>query len=409
MQGNTGQYLITAADRHGITIAYADNLDHRIGEYNPAGNTITLELPLGIETATEDDFQEMVLTGRRIMYEELDHGVRYHEKAGAPDISAQDNVDGYHTSNEAIARITAYVGMSEDAQIGSAPPVSIQLGMPESGHAIYYSTTDTEMADILISGLKPGEYFHEHPELIEEAYAAFYGTSSSEWYTLYYASYYITDNFIGNYSRNVSLAQVLDDYRDGNSLSFDEFSRHTTDITDTDLALLKGLKDRFENGEFTAEAERLDLNDLIRFKRKLSQPDGGRANHLARTKVGGNFFRDAPPERLKQAFDILINDAQIIRDFMGSCIGKNYLSENARDVAKSNHTGLGTYIPALKETVGSVTALISTGELDAASRIQLERLYRQLETPLVTPSKNRVTIYENYVRGKRSDGVLLCP
>lgn len=407
MQGETGQYLISKAQEYDITISYADDLQHRIGEYSPSNNAITLELPLGIENATPAQFAEMVLTGRRVMYEELDHGVRHHERNRTRGLSAQEYADGLQTSNEAIARITAYVGMSEDAQIGSAPAFETQLGMPENGHAIYYSTTDAEMADRIIAGLAEGQHFHETPELMVEAFAAFYGTSTSEFYTLYYASAVLPDNF--DYTRNVSLAQVLDDHREGLDLRFSDFNRFANLINSPNTTLLDTLQGQFENGDFTNEAEQLTLNDLLRARQRWAQPDGGRANHLAKTRSGGNFFRDASPERISEAFGILINDAEVIQRFMGSCMGKSYLSENARDVAQNNHGVMTDYLPILRQTVGQVQNTLSGSELTAQTRIQLEQLYRQMESPLVTPSSNRVTIYKNYVRERRNDGVRLCP
>ena len=233
MQGETGTYLKNSAASHGIEVAYADNLEHRIGEFSSQANTITLELPLGIETATEEQFQEMILTGRRVMYEELDHGVRHYERNRISGLSAQEEVDGFHTSNEAIARITAYLGMSEDAQIGSSLPLQAQFGVPESGQAIYYSTIDAKMADTIITGLADGEYFHERPDLIDDVFSSFYGTSTSEWYTLYYSSL-IPDSFIEKYKSNVSLAQLLDDYKQGNNLEFNDFESFTSNITSTD-------------------------------------------------------------------------------------------------------------------------------------------------------------------------------
>jgi len=357
MQGDTGQYLIERAQHYDITVSYADDLQHRIGEFSPSGNAITLELPLGIETATGEQFQEMVLTGRRVMYEELDHGVRHHERNMISGLSAQEHTDGLHTSNEAIARITAYVGMSEDAQIGSAPAFETQLGMPENGYAIYYSTTDAEMADRIIAGLAEGQQFHETPELMAEAFAAFYGTSTSEFYTLYYASAILPDSF--EYTRNVSLAQVLDDYREGNDLQFEDFVRFANQINSPNTNLLESLHSQFDNGDFTNEAEQLTLNDLLRARQRWSQPDGGRANHLTKTRSGGNFFRDASPERISEAFGILTNDAEIIQSFMGSCIGKSYLSEDARSVAQNNYDVMTGYLPLLRETVGQVQGSLS--------------------------------------------------
>ena len=409
MQGKTGQYLISAAQEHAITIAYADDLQHRIGEFDPSRNAITLELPLGIETATPEQFEQMVLTGRRVMYEELDHGVRDHERERITGLSAEYSVDGFHTSNEAIARITAYIGMSEDAQIGSAPDFSIQLGMPDNGHAIYFGTTDVEMADVIISGLESDSYFHESPELINDAFAAFYGTSTSEWYALYYASSIIPDSFIEKYDQNVSLAQLLNDYSEGNPLKFDDFARFANLITESDQILLGSMRAQFESGEFTAEAERLTLNDLIRARNRFSQPDGGRANHLDRTASGGNFFRDAPPERLAEAFDILINDAEVIQQFMASCMNKDYLSEDARRVARNNHDVISEYMPVLIKGVGVVKSILGGSELDAPTRIELETIYRSLESVLVVPSENRVAIHESYVAERRDDGVRLCP
>ena len=70
MQGETGLYLKAAALKHGIEIGYADNLNHAYGQYNPTTNDVTLEIPAGL---TEETFDELVLTGRKIMYHELDH------------------------------------------------------------------------------------------------------------------------------------------------------------------------------------------------------------------------------------------------------------------------------------------------------------------------------------------------
>ncbi|NCC22619.1 MAG: hypothetical protein EOM26_09195 [Alphaproteobacteria bacterium] len=409
MKGETGRYLVAAAEQHGVSIAYADDLNHRIGEFSPGRNTVTLELPLGIESATPDQFARMVLTGRRVMYEELDHAVRHHERQGPESLSAQDEVDGLLTAHEAVARISAYVGMSEDAETGSAPDLKTQLGMPESGYAVYYSTTDAGMADVIVSGLEDGAHFHENPELIDKTFAAFYGTSISEWYTLYYASATIPDNFLDRYRTNVTLDRILDDYRQGKPLEAGDFFRHANRIAPPGNILSARLTTDFQNGRFTAEAEKLTLNDLLRFKDKLSRPDGGRADHLARTGSAGDFFRDAPSAELTRAFNILVNDAEVIHRFMASCTGKDYLPAKVQSVAENNHSVLTGYLPVLREAVGSVVRVLGTHELDAASRLRLKQLYEQLEGPLVTPSENRVTIYNNYVNGRRYDNLIACP
>lgn len=407
MQGETGQYLISQSQKHDITIAYADNLQHALGQYSPSKNAVTLELPLGIETATPEQFQEMVLTGRRVMYEELDHGVRHHERDQISGLSAQDAVDGRMTSNEAIARISAYVGMSEDAQIGSAPNLKTQLGMPESGHAIYYATTDAAMADEIVAGLAEGKHFHESPELIAKTFHAFFDTSSSASYTLRYASHILPDNF--EYSKNVSLAQVLDEYKGGDNLQFDSLVDFANLINVPDDTLLQGMQTQFENGDFTNEAEQLTLNDLLRERHRLSQPDGGRANHLAKTNSGGSFFRNAPAERISNAFNALVQDAEIIQEFMSSCRGKPYLPENVRGVVDNNHEALTSYLPVLHDAIGKIQSTLSGEELDAPSRIQLERLYQKMEAPLVTPSRNRVKIYNGYVEERSNNNMVLCP
>jgi hypothetical protein len=407
MQGSTGAYLIAAAKEHNVRIDYADNLNHRIGEFNPETNTIRLELPLGIETASPAEYQEMIYTGRGVMYEELDHAIRHHERGLIPNLSAQGEVDGFDTGSEGIARITAYFAMSEDAQIGMVPSLPTQLGMPENGYAIYYATTDIEMADTIIAGLKEGEYFHEKPDLIEDVFTAFYGTSTSQWYTLYYASR-VPDRFIEKHEKNISLAQLLDDFRKGNDFTLPDFKHLTNPLTGEKSLILDGLFDDFNEGVFTAEAEKLTLNDLIRFKARMALPDNGRANHLQRVGSDSSFFREASPEKIVEAFEILISDTRVIQEFMGSCIGKTYLSDNARSVAQNNYAVLTQYLPLVEKSVSSVIDILNTQELDASSRIALEKMYRQFEEPLITPSKNRVTIYDDYIRGKRHDGIRLC-
>ena len=405
MQGETGTYLRERAEAHSVQVSYSDDLQHRIGEFNPSTNLVTLELPYGIETASEEEFQEMVLTGRRVMYEELDHAVRYHERTRINGLSAQDSVDGVRTANESIARITAFIGMSEDAQLGSAPSLKVQLGMPGDGRAVYYSIIDAEMADVIIGGLEEGEFFHEKPELIDDVFSAFYGTSTSEWYTLQYTP--IPNDVISEYTLDVSLAEALDNYRDGRDLTFNELTEFSSGIVDGAI-LLANTEAQFEKGDFTSEAESLSLNDLIRHRHRMSLPDSGRANHLNRTVSSGNFFRDAPSSRIVEAFEILVSDTTVIRDFMASCVGKDYLSENTRNVVANNYQALSEYLPVVTSLVNNVRQAISGQELDAQTRIQLELLYRRAESPLVTPSSNRVAIYNAHIRGNRDDGIRLC-
>ena len=65
--------------------------------------------------------------------------VREHESQHIRGLSFEDHIDGDSTAHEAIADITAFIGMSEDAVIGSAPSLHVQFGVTESGLPAYYS------------------------------------------------------------------------------------------------------------------------------------------------------------------------------------------------------------------------------------------------------------------------------
>lgn len=194
MQGETGEYLKTGVAEYNIRIDYAENLNHMIGVFKPDENSVTLELPLGL---TEKNFDELVLTGRQVMYHELDHAVRNHEVGRPSSLSLEDNIDGVNTSNEAMANLTAFIGMSEDAQLGSVPNMFTQLGMPEDGRAVYYSVVPAKAADVIVAGLEEGEHFHERSDLQKEVLAAYFDTSGSEWHTLYYSSFAVSDPVLG--------------------------------------------------------------------------------------------------------------------------------------------------------------------------------------------------------------------
>lgn len=407
MQGETGIYLKEAAQEHGVEIGYIENLNHAVGVFQPNSNNVTLEVPYGLSETT---FDELVLTGRAIMYHELDHAIRHNTLEPLTCLSGEDEIDGIHTAHEAIADLTSFIGMSEDAEIGSAPPLSIQLGMPDDDRAVYYSVIPAPMADVIIAGLGENEYLHNNAELLDATFSAFYGTSRSEWYTLYY-SQNIPDEVLAGYSVNAPLSDVLSDYQPGLDLSFDGLDR-TTAFLKTHDSFLDGLQTDFSNSAFTSEAEGLTVRDLIYRKLELARPDSGPANHLTRTASNGGseFFRDAPASRIGEAFDILVNDTDVIINFMASCQSADYLPENARSVAQNNYRVLSEYRPILTESVGQVREILSSGELSPQARINLRSIYRSLEDPLVTPSRNRNTLWNSdAVQSRHTGNKIACP
>ena len=174
--------------------------------------------------------------------------------------------------------------------------------------------------------------------------------------------------------------------------------------------LLSDAKQNFEDGGFTSEAENLTLNDLIRFKNKLSKPDGGRANHLAKTQSGGNFFRDAPISEIDRAFEILINDANIIKNFFASCVGSSIIPQNLQEGIQQRSEISEQVASMVSKTVnGTRSILAQASELSPRDRISIGQAYKAIEEPLVPLSRDRVTVYNNYIRDARNDGVRLCP
>ena len=225
MQGETATALKDAALENGTIIGFTDNLNHMIGVYVPAENRVTLEIPYGL---TEETFDELVLTGRRVMYEELDHAARDHSTARASGLSLEAIIEGEANVNEAIARIVAFNGMSEDAQIGSVPSLETQFGVPDSGAAVYYSVINPDMADALFAGLQDNEFFHERADLQDQVFASFFGTSEAEWYTLYFAAHAVPDETLQNYSARTPLTTILSDVHQGRDITFGEMAHMTT-------------------------------------------------------------------------------------------------------------------------------------------------------------------------------------
>ncbi len=398
MQGRTGTYLKDRATQHGVAVGFAANLDHRIGEFNPGTNKVTLEVPLGL---SEETFDELVLTGRRVMYEELDHAVRHHETDKPSGLHAEDHVDGVHTGNEAIARITAFTGMAEDAQIGSAPPLSVQFGIPESGHAVYYSVFNPEMADTIFAQLGEDEHLHERPDILRDAYTAFYGTSESEWYVLYYASHVLSDEDLAKYRASAPLSAVLRDQGPGRGVTFDDLAGFTA-LPDTAAAFLDdSMRQHFTDGTFTAEAETVSVRDLVRFKDRLSRPDNGPANHLARTASGGgDLFRDGTKGEIVEALESQLHNMEIIQGFFQRCATAHYIPEPLRTamsemIEQAINPSLETFRPATAQMIGTIQG--KTGDLTLEDRLAIKTYYNEFHAILYPLSAQRVDIHERFV------------
>ncbi len=408
MQGETGTNLKTASNEHGIEIGFADNLDHALGVYDPNQERVTLEIPYGL---SEETFNELILTGRKVMYHELDHAVRDQSGHNITELSFEYQIDGSATTHEAIADMTAFIGMSEDAKIGAAPPLIEQFGVPESGHAIYYAPIPAPMADVILSGLGEGEYLHEMPDLIDDTFAAFFNSGRSEEYTLRYGSV-IPESFLGNYRSSTSLSTVFTDYKGGRAMSFDNLDHMTEGLFPESDNLAPGLENSFAAGEFTSEAERLNVYDLIRKKRELDRPDGGPANHLTRQRSydrGQNFFAEASVSRIVEQFEVLPHNAQIYLEFMRSCRDKDYMPDTNRDIVNAHIDVLEKYIPTLNQGVSNITGTLSgTAEIGVQLRTQLETYFIEMHSLLERSKQHRTQLYNMYGRDHRSDNLIAC-
>lgn len=396
MQGKTGSYLKAAALKHGIEIGYADNLNHAVGSYSSSTNDVTLEIPAGL---TETTFDELVLTGRAVMYHELDHAVREHESRHINGLSFEDDIDGDSTAHEAIAEITAFIGMSEDAAIGSAPPLSVQFGLTDNGFPAYYSVVFPHMADAVFANLEEGENFHEQPDVVQKAFKAFYDGTYAPNYTLRYGRH-IPEDFLRQYSGNTDLSTVFSDYRTGRDISFSELSNRTTFIG-SGVSLLEGLESEFASGAFTSEAEGLTVNDLLRRKAFLSRPDNGPANHLTRVTSGEGQdpFDRATRQEMIEVFETQAENAKRFSGFFSRCSTASYIPEDLRQVFPKISSDLSSVVPNINQMIGFLRQ--SEGELSVKDRLVAKNTYNTIHDKILYPASDlRVKIHNKFVEGQ---------
>lgn len=397
MQGETGVYLKDAAARHGIEIGYADNLNHAYGQYDSNTNGVTLEIPAGL---TEETFDELVLTGRKIMYHELDHAVREHESTHVRGLSFEDSIDGDSTAHEAIADITAFIGMSEDAVVGSAPSLEVQFGVTDNGLPAYYSVIPPRMADTIFRHLEEDENFHQQPDVIDKTFTAFYDSPRSEGYTLRYGRH-IPDSFLQKYSGGEDLSTVFSDYRSGRDISFSELSARTT-LIGSNVPLLEGLETEFSNKTFTSEAERLTVNDLLRRKEFLSRPDGGPANHLTRVTSGDGgdgLFDSASRQQIIEAFEAQAENARRLSGFFSRCSTASYIPEEIRSGLATIPGDLSAVLPGINQMVGWLQQ--GDGELSLQDRLAAKEAYNTIHDGILYPASDlRVQVHNRFVEGQ---------
>ncbi|MFK7840441.1 MAG: hypothetical protein AB8B83_08960 [Bdellovibrionales bacterium] len=403
MQGETAQALKLYASEHEIRITTSPDLPFRIGEYNPTTRTVTLEIPVGLE----ENFDELVIAGRRVMYEELDHAMRMDSRIEAfltdNGMSGEDLIDGQLTSLEAMARVAAYRGMSEDAQIGSAPSLQQQFGVPETGEAIYYSVFNPGLADTFFSGIESlpeGEQPHENMGLMEDIFSGFYGTATSEWYTLEYASQLLSEDFLADYDQRKPLADVLNDFISGRNYEQGDLDAMTT-LIGQDNPLGTILADELEDGSLTGEAENLTVRDLLRHMQRHVGTDGPH-NPLERTRSAGDIFREGSPEQLIELLETQAINMERLGGFFRRCSQADYIPESAREVLGGLSSNIANDIlPFTQQTVSGTVAMIrSTDELTLSDRLAVKQIHNAIHEILYPLSETRVDVHEDFVRGQ---------
>ena len=251
MQGDVGQYLLEEARQNNVRIGYASDLDHAHGTFFRRQNKIFINVP---EDLTEENLFQHAFAARFVLYHELDHAARNRDDFFPEDIALEDKIDGIATVNEAIANLTALIGLSQDAEIFPGLTLIDQVSFS-------FDTIPISMANAMYELDTRPLPFHEDPEAQLEVFKSFFNTSYAALNVLRYSASVVPDNAASTYPESFSVSDVLNSIATGRDVEFEDMS-NVLELYGVSQQLPQAeLRAFFEAGGMTSEAERIPVVD----------------------------------------------------------------------------------------------------------------------------------------------------